>query len=1035
MTVAGTTHGALGALFADPRPVDGLLFDPVEAERMQANVFERVFGAPDPVRIGRYTVLDRIGSGGMGVVYSAYDNRLDRKVAVKLVRRHHPRAQARMLSEAKAMARVSHPNVVQIHDAGEWQGQVFIAMELVVGTTLGEWVAETTRSVRDILDVLVSAGQGLAAAHEAGVVHRDFKPDNVLVGVDGRVRVLDFGIAQQEALAEESSTLSGDVEQRLTETGAVVGTPAYMAPEQFRHQEVDGRADQFAFGVVLFEALCGTRPFAGRDLEALSRAVCSGKRRALPRGVELPGEVRRTLDRALAPNPADRFASIGALIETLQPPRRVPRGLLVVLGVLLVVSLGLAWLYSRAAADRDDARDVGAAQAEVNARLETARQDADILRQARAHFASDPTMALATLRGLSPEAWTVDARGLATRAATIGVARSIIDGPPGHVSAEGGLFLALDGGSYSRIDPDTGARTRLERRTQPIPASHGRLLVWCCNEQRLELLWAETGTARSFVLPDDMSFYLVSDSGDALAIAGETTAQIYALPGGELRGQIAVPNRDPEASMALAPGGNAIAGVDLDGRIALWDADGVATGGEAFGYVRFSPGGRWLSARTLGRTLQVWPATRDGIREPPRERGEEVGLYAWSPTGDRLATMSDVHGLIIREVEGARLWPAEHSTDAPPTELAFSTDGRVLGGFGQGKLRLWDTETGVTTELRWPQPLVGWCTGKDGRIVTLDNEGTLAHWEVPWRGLRSTRAYDAQHEAVAVAYADDALIMGGADGVVKRWGAGDVPERWLKLDGPVRALDAHGTRVLALADETFVRVDDGERTEFPIEHTKPLSQLDAESDAATFGNSYSVQRIDFTTGEVVDVELRERIRGFEEAPGLIDRNMLMVKAFASDWWWHHASPSTIRAAVVSPDETWPMPRRPHLLSGESNGVLWIRTLDGEVRERASGFAKYRAVYRVLPSGRVLARTEDEGIALWAPGGTAPVRLVGSLYDVAWAGVTISPDEREVAIGQRSGRVVRIPVPEFWWGDDPGAVIDEYTDTVASNGGR
>ncbi|HET6583005.1 MAG TPA: serine/threonine-protein kinase, partial [Nannocystaceae bacterium] len=222
--------------------------------------------------LGRYVVLERIGSGGMGVVYAAYDPQLDRKVALKLLHAREERdgdsgGRARVLREAQAMARLSHPNVVAVHDVGVVDDTLFVAMEFVEGVTLGHFIAAGSRRWNEVLDVFEPAGRGLAAAHAAGLVHRDFKPDNVMIGNDGRVRVMDFGLARAAAeITTESSEGSGGsiVElsgvDRLTRTGALVGTPAYMAPELLAGGNADARSDQFAFCVALHRALYGTAP-------------------------------------------------------------------------------------------------------------------------------------------------------------------------------------------------------------------------------------------------------------------------------------------------------------------------------------------------------------------------------------------------------------------------------------------------------------------------------------------------------------------------------------------------------------------------------------------------------------------------------------------------------------------------------------------------------------------------------------------------------------------------------------------------------
>ncbi|WP_434416779.1 protein kinase domain-containing protein [Nannocystis pusilla] len=272
-------------------------------------------------RIGRFVLLRELGAGGMGVVHAAFDPKLDRRIAVKLLRRDlaPDYNETRFLREAQAMARLSHPNVVQIHDAGVEGGQFFIAMEFVEGRTAGEWAAERPRNWREILDVYLQAGRGLAAAHAAGVVHRDFKPDNVLIGSDGRARVADFGLARgdDEGGERPGPRTDGLVGARLTAHGAVMGTPAYMSPEQHLGKPAGPASDQFSFCVAVYEALCGARPFAGDTLLGLTDNILAGRVSEPPSGARAPAWLLARLRRGLRPDPADRYPDMDALLRAL----------------------------------------------------------------------------------------------------------------------------------------------------------------------------------------------------------------------------------------------------------------------------------------------------------------------------------------------------------------------------------------------------------------------------------------------------------------------------------------------------------------------------------------------------------------------------------------------------------------------------------------------------------------------------------------------------------------------------------------------
>jgi serine/threonine-protein kinase len=278
------------------------------------------------IRIGRFSVIGKLGEGGMGIVYEANDPQLDRRVAIKLVRVDEGGTQgrARLMREAQAMAKVSHPNVVPIYEVGEHAEQVFVAMELVPGETLTSWARRDSRSWRDVLAMYVAAGRGLAAAHACGIIHRDFKPDNVLVGADGRPRVLDFGLARASGDRDAPPVGTANVlDVDLTVAGTMMGTPSFMSPEHWRGEGVAPASDQFGFAVALYRALFGVAPFAGDSLAELRSAVCTGKLRAVPLDHEVPPDVVAAIVRALALAPGDRFASMTELLDTLEQPLRI----------------------------------------------------------------------------------------------------------------------------------------------------------------------------------------------------------------------------------------------------------------------------------------------------------------------------------------------------------------------------------------------------------------------------------------------------------------------------------------------------------------------------------------------------------------------------------------------------------------------------------------------------------------------------------------------------------------------------------------
>jgi tetratricopeptide (TPR) repeat protein len=303
--------------------------------------------------LGRYLILEPVGAGAMGVVYAAYDPQLDRKVALKILRESAfpgpiaSEGRERLLREARAMARLSHPNVVAVFDAGVVGEQVFIAMEFVEGLTLRRWLGERPRLTGEVLHAFVEAGRGLSAAHAAGLVHRDVKPDNVLVDLQGRVRVTDFGLARAapEAFGPPSPELRARLEivppalpgdsgpsdwVNLTKYGTLAGTPAYMAPEQIAGRGADHRSDQFSFCVALHEALFHELPFEGESPEAVVFAIAMNRLRPLPKGPVVPAWIAPVLRRGMAANPEDRHPDMQALLAALsRDPARARRRWLV----------------------------------------------------------------------------------------------------------------------------------------------------------------------------------------------------------------------------------------------------------------------------------------------------------------------------------------------------------------------------------------------------------------------------------------------------------------------------------------------------------------------------------------------------------------------------------------------------------------------------------------------------------------------------------------------------------------------------------
>ncbi len=317
--------------------------------------------------IGRYVLIEKIGAGSMGEVFTASDPHLDRRVALKLLRSEvlsFEEGHARLLREAQSLARLQHPNVISVHDVGMFHGRVFIAMEHVSGEPLSKWM-QSPHSESEVVSVFLQAGAGLAAAHQSGLIHRDFKPDNVHIGHDGRVRVLDFGLARPVDASElagaarapksrdEShlqSQISGAGQSPLTQLGAIVGTPGYMAPEQLAGLAVDARSDQFSYCAALYEALTGARPFAGNTLGTHALEIEQGRFVKAENSRTVSPKTLDIAKRGLQAKPSNRWPSMDALLSALRPKRR--RRVRTFLGLLAMAALAVLGVFWAASTTR-----------------------------------------------------------------------------------------------------------------------------------------------------------------------------------------------------------------------------------------------------------------------------------------------------------------------------------------------------------------------------------------------------------------------------------------------------------------------------------------------------------------------------------------------------------------------------------------------------------------------------------------------------------------------------------------------------------
>ncbi|MEM9457720.1 MAG: serine/threonine-protein kinase [Myxococcota bacterium] len=313
------------------RPAEQTCGHGLVGRTIEAKIRQQLFGTRATTRIGHFVIRENLAHGGMGSVYAAHDEQLGRDVAIKVLRDDARPSEAdrlRFRREARALARVSHPNVVTMHEVGDVDGELYLTMELIRGQSVDAWL-ETKPGWRDVLELFVEVGRGLAAMHRAGLVHRDLKPQNIMRGDDGQVRIVDFGVVRVVGEDDGSIVEHGDeswgeashegLQTGLTQRGMLVGTPEYMSPEQLRAEICDAHSDQYSFCLSLFEALYGERPRVGCSRSELTESM---RHLGEAASSEVPRWLGRVLLRGLESKPGARWPSIMALLEALQRPRR-----------------------------------------------------------------------------------------------------------------------------------------------------------------------------------------------------------------------------------------------------------------------------------------------------------------------------------------------------------------------------------------------------------------------------------------------------------------------------------------------------------------------------------------------------------------------------------------------------------------------------------------------------------------------------------------------------------------------------------------
>ncbi|MCY0992307.1 protein kinase [Nannocystis sp. ILAH1] len=821
----------------------------VDVHRLHARVMGRLFGEPAaPTMIGRFHVERRLGEGAMGVVYAAVDAQLNRRVAIKLLHPHlqgDDQGRARLLREARAMARLEHEHVARIYEVGAWGDQIYIAMELIEGVTLEAWLRERPRPWQEVLAVYLQAGRALAAAHHANLLHRDFKPENVLVDSRDRARVLDFGLT----CALDTGEALDDELMPLTRTGSILGTPAYMAPEQQRTGNAEPRSDQFSFCVALFEGLFGLRPFG--SLPRFGQVEIA----PIPRESRVPLRVRRAIVRGLSEKPAERWPTMEELLAALQPRRRFAEGpepvpartWLIAGGAAAtaagLVALGVSLAQPDAGAGADpqaaapDSAPADAQAGELAVERAAAERQAHALRVRDAAFSllpRDPTAAALLLRELD------EPGALAQRVLAEPISQAILRGHDGAVTAVRWIeAVPGDRSAPAGAVPGAVGAVREDRSS----AEAGAVREDRSNAPRREVVLA-SGAGSAAPVPGDRSnapareVVLASAAGTAAPVPGDRSAPrrpevVLASAAVPVAGApvpadtSAVPQDSPRPAAAAEDLRGAVETVDAAGnvrRFALAGGPPTPGAGGSAPDPRRGPGGEQLRTDARGGVSLVavdrvtplrgvagplaevaW--SPDGARVAaagPRgevwvvaegravavvARGAAVGALAWDRNGRQLAIGRDDGGVEVWRVDGTPRRVAAVVGDGGVTGLALGT-GWFASGSDDGSARVW--RIGGTARpyvLRGHTgPVRALAFAPVGvRLITGSDDGSARVWRLAPAALRE---HDVGATVHALAWSPDGTALAAA-------GARSV---WLLPtdDGPVRRRDHAGT-ALALA--------------------------------------------------------------------------------------------------------------------------------------------------------------------------------------------------------------------------------------------
>jgi WD40 repeat protein len=764
---------------------------------------------------GHYLIEGEHARGGLGRILEAYDQRLDRPVAIKELIDPRGDAIARFVREALVTARLQHPSIVPVYEAGRWPtGEPFYAMKLVTGRSLKDIIAER-RSLDERLALVpnvIAVADALAYAHSMGIIHRDIKPSNVLIGSFGETVVIDWGLAKDLGAAEESLPKvvreePYDMVHQLTVVGAVLGTPAYMSPEQAVGQPVDARADVYALGTLLYHVLAGVPPYSGGAILDQVRAGPPPPLEERQKGV--PRELAAIVRKAMARRPEERYPTARELAEDL---RRFETGQLVsaqhyskpmlvvhwleryrapasMLGLcLLAVIITVSVSFQRVVRERNTAEEQRALALKERALAEE-RANELILVQARNALDRDPTATLAWLKThpMRDKDWE-KVRDLAVEARERGVARHLFlreyrKASFGSFSPDGERFVSAGPGRTVRVwDVRSGAV--VAQRPHPGEIHHARfapdgrtiaIIDW--EGTTIDLWDSASGELRTFRghegLVSDIRFS--RDGGWLISGGYDGTVRSWSLADGSMR-RFPGGSRDGISGLSLGPDGH-WAMASQSGNVYMEQGPTgarrlVHAGRPGSTWVCHSPDGKWLAFASNDGAVWLWDVT--AARKRLLSRGEQkVSEGAFSPDS-RLLAVPSFDGTI-------RLWDLSRGTArvlrGPLGEayvVAFSGDGKELASGGQdGTVHRWNLGTGAVTVLRGHAAQVFQVAyASDGRwLASTAHDGTTRLWELPEEHATVLSGHVDDLTAVAFSPHGDALATASRDMTVRLWGS------------------------------------------------------------------------------------------------------------------------------------------------------------------------------------------------------------------------------------------------------------------------